>query len=140
FADGKVQSYMLSAYSARRLNMQTTGNAGGARNVRITAPLTSLDEMLKQMGTGVLVTELMGQGVNGVTGDYSRGASGFWVENGEIQHAVEEFTIAGNLRDMAANLLAVGDDVDTRGSIHSGSWLIDGMTVAGMSEDEELEG
>ncbi|MDO6817029.1 metalloprotease PmbA [Cobetia amphilecti] len=142
FADGKVQSYMLSAYSARRLNMQTTGNAGGARNVRITAPLTSLDEMLKQMGTGVLVTELMGQGVNGVTGDYSRGASGFWVENGEIQHAVEEFTIAGNLRDMAANLLAVGDDVDTRGSIHSGSWLIDGMTVAGMSEGEgaELEG
>ncbi len=140
FADGKVKSYMLSAYSARRLGMETTGNAGGARNVRLEAPLTSLESMLAQMGTGVLVTELMGQGVNGVTGDYSRGASGFWIENGQIQHAVEEFTIAGNLRDMAANLLAIGDDVDTRGSIHCGSWLIGNMTVAGMSEAGDEEG
>ena len=83
------------------------------------------------MGRGVLVTELMGQGVNGVTGDYSRGAAGFWVENGEIQYPVEEFTIAGNLETMFKGLQAVGSDIDTRGSIHTGSWLIDEMTVAG---------
>ncbi|SDL59863.1 microcin-processing peptidase 1. Unknown type peptidase. MEROPS family U62 [Modicisalibacter muralis] len=132
FVDGgRVASYMLSAYSARRLGMTSTGNAGGARNLRIQAPLDSQRELLERMGRGVLVTELMGQGVNGVTGDYSRGAAGFWVENGEIQYPVEEFTIAGNLNDMFANLLGVGDDIDTRGSVHSGSWLIDNMTVAG---------
>nr|WP_297459265.1 metalloprotease PmbA [uncultured Halomonas sp.] len=128
---GRVASYMLSAYSARRLGMTSTGNAGGARNLRIQAPLASQAELLERMGRGVLVTELMGQGVNGVTGDYSRGAAGFWVENGEIQYPVEEFTIAGNLNEMFANLLGVGDDIDTRGSVHSGSWLIDAMTVAG---------
>lgn len=128
---GHLASYMLSAYSARRLGMATTGNAGGARNLRIQAPQTAHAEMLEQMDRGVLVTELMGQGVNGVTGDYSRGAAGFWVENGEIQYPVEEFTIAGNLNEMFAKLKAIGDDVDTRGSIHSGSWLIDDMTVAG---------
>lgn len=128
---GRVASYMLSAYSARRLGMTSTGNAGGARNLRIQAPLASQRELLERMGRGVLVTELMGQGVNGVTGDYSRGAAGFWVENGEIQYPVEEFTIAGNLNDMFANLIGVGDDIDTRGSVHSGSWLIDDMTVAG---------
>ncbi|WP_163649890.1 metalloprotease PmbA [Modicisalibacter sp. 'Wilcox'] len=128
---GKVASYMLSAYSARRLGLTTTGNAGGARNVRLEAPLLPREALLKELGTGVLVTELMGQGVNGVTGDYSRGAAGFWVEDGEIRHPVEEFTIAGNLRDMFANLRALGDDIDTRGSVHTGSWLIDGMTVAG---------
>ncbi|MCK0745612.1 metalloprotease PmbA [Chromohalobacter nigrandesensis] len=128
---GRLTNYMLSAYSARRLGMTTTGNAGGARNLRIDAPLVSRDELLAQMGRGVLVTELMGQGVNGVTGDYSRGASGFWVEDGKIQHPVEEFTIAGNLRDMFANLQGVGSDIDTRGSVHTGSWLIGDMMVAG---------
>ncbi|WP_445005613.1 metalloprotease PmbA [Halomonas mongoliensis] len=128
---GRLASYMLSAYSARRLGMQTTGNAGGARNLRIEAPLATRDELLARMGRGVLVTELMGQGVNAVTGDYSRGAAGFWVENGEIQHPVEEFTIAGNLEAMFRGLAAIGSDTDTRGSIHTGSWLIDEMTVAG---------
>ncbi len=111
--------------------MHGTGNAGGARNLRLEAPLTPHAALLQQLGTGVLVTELMGQGVNGVTGDYSRGAAGFWVENGVIQHPVEEFTIAGNLEQMFRGLVAVGDDVDTRGSIHSGSWLIDELTIAG---------
>lgn len=128
---GQIASYMLSSYSARRLGMTTTGNAGGARNMRITAPLTSRSELLQQMGTGVWVTELMGQGINGVTGDYSRGAAGFWVEKGVVQYPIEEFTIAGNLERMFAGLVGVGDDIDRRGSIHSGSWLIDGMTIAG---------
>ncbi|WP_027966487.1 metalloprotease PmbA [Halomonas halocynthiae] len=128
---GRLASYMLSAYSARRLGQQTTANAGGARNLRINAPLTTYDALLAQMDRGILVTELMGQGVNGVTGDYSRGAAGFWVENGQIQHPVEEFTIAGNLNAIFAGLVGVGNDIDTRGSIHSGSWLIDEMTIAG---------
>ena len=130
-AQGRIASYMLSAYSARRLGMATTGNAGGARNVRLDAPLNTPEALLARMGSGVVVTELMGQGVNGVTGDYSRGAAGFWVENGQLQYPVEEFTIAGNLRGMFGNLLGVGDDVDTRGSVHTGSWLIDDMMVAG---------
>ncbi|MGM0983858.1 MAG: metalloprotease PmbA [Pseudomonadota bacterium] len=129
--DGRLASYMLSAYSARRLGLETTGNAGGARNLRITAPLESREALLARMGRGVLVTELMGQGVNGVTGDYSRGAAGFWVEDGRIQHPVEEFTIAGNLETMFKGLVGVGDDTDTRGSIHTGSWLVDEMMVAG---------
>ncbi|MDX1467185.1 MAG: metallopeptidase TldD-related protein, partial [Halomonas sp.] len=129
--DGRLASYMLSAYSARRLGLETTGNAGGARNLRITAPLQSREALLERMGRGVLVTELMGQGVNGVTGDYSRGAAGFWVEDGQIQHPVEEFTIAGNLEAMFRGLVGVGSDTDTRGSIHTGSWLIDEMMVAG---------
>ncbi|MBN8413521.1 metalloprotease PmbA [Halomonas denitrificans] len=129
--DGRIASYMLSAYSARRLGMQTTANAGGARNLRLVGATTPHGDMLAQMDRGVLVTELMGQGVNGVTGDYSRGAAGFWVENGRIQYPVEEFTIAGNLSRMFQGLVALGDDVDTRGSIHSGSWLIDEMTIAG---------
>ncbi|MGE4535107.1 metalloprotease PmbA [Halomonas sp.] len=128
---GRLASYMLSAYSARRLGMQTTANAGGARNLRIDAPLTPRDELLSRMGRGVVVTELMGQGVNAVTGDYSRGAAGFWVEDGEIQYPVEEFTIAGNLEAMFRGLAGIGSDTDTRGSIHTGSWLIDEMTVAG---------
>lgn len=129
--NGRLASYMLSAYSARRLGMQTTANAGGARNLRLTAPLESRDELLARMGRGVMITELMGQGVNPVTGDYSRGAAGFWVEDGRIQHPVEEFTIAGNLEAMFKGLAGVGSDTDTRGSIHTGSWLIDEMTVAG---------
>ncbi|CAM3554416.1 metalloprotease PmbA [Halomonas lysinitropha] len=129
--DGRLASYMLSAYSARRLGLETTGNAGGARNLRLTAPLESREALLARMGRGVLVTELMGQGVNGVTGDYSRGAAGFWVEEGRIQHPVEEFTIAGNLETMFKGLIGIGDDIDTRGSIHTGSWLVDEMMVAG---------
>lgn len=129
--DGQVASYMLSSYSARRLGMHTTANAGGARNLRLGAPLRSFDAMLKEMDRGIWVTELMGQGVNGVTGDYSRGAAGFWIENGQVQYPVEEFTIAGNLDSMFSGLVAVGNDTDTRGSIHTGSWLIDSMTVAG---------
>ena len=129
--DGQVASYMLSSYSARRLGMQTTGNAGGARNLRLATPTRAFEDLLKEMGRGVWVTELMGQGVNSVTGDYSRGAAGFWVENGRVQYPVEEFTIAGNLNTMFAGLVAIGDDTDTRGSIHTGSWLIDNMTVAG---------
>lgn len=129
--DGRLTSYMLSAYSARRLGLQTTGNAGGARNLRITAPLEGREALLARMGRGVLVTELMGQGVNGVTGDYSRGAAGFWVEDGEIRHPVEEFTIAGNLETMFQGLVGVADDTDTRGSIHTGSWLVDEMMVGG---------
>ncbi|MFO7908848.1 MAG: metalloprotease PmbA [Halomonas sp.] len=129
--DGQVASYMLSSYSARRLSMQTTGNAGGARNLRLAAPLRSFEDLLTEMDRGVWVTELMGQGVNGVTGDYSRGAAGFWIEDGQIQYPVEEFTIAGNLNTMFGGLVAVGNDTDTRGSIHTGSWLVDSMTVAG---------
>ncbi len=129
--DGVLQSYVLDSYSARKLDMQTTGNAGGVRNLRIGSGSLDLSGILKQAGSGLLVTELMGQGMNMVTGDYSRGASGFWVENGEIQHPVEEVTIAGNLRDMFMGLLEVGTDVETRSSVQTGSWLIDKMTIAG---------
>ncbi|MFD2190226.1 metalloprotease PmbA [Pistricoccus aurantiacus] len=128
---GRLASYMLSAYSARRLGMETTGNAGGARNLRLKAPLQSREELLAKMDRGVVVTELMGQGVNSVTGDYSRGAAGFWVENGEIQYPIEEFTIAGSLQAMFEGLIGVGDDTDTRGSIHTGSWLVGEMTIGG---------
>ncbi len=128
---GVLQGYVLDSYSARKLGMRTTGNAGGVRNLRIDSGPLDRDALLKEMGTGLLVTELMGHGINSVTGDYSRGASGFWVENGEILYPVEEITVAGNLKEMYQNLLAVGADVDTRGSTQSGSWLIERMTVAG---------
>ena len=128
---GVVQSYILSAYSARKLNMQTTGNAGGVYNLDVVGPSTPVDQLLRQMGSGLLVTELMGQGVNGVTGDYSRGAAGFWVEGGEIQYPVAEVTIAGNLKDMYRNMVGLGDDVDLRGNVRSPSILIESMTVAG---------
>ncbi|TAN51947.1 MAG: metalloprotease PmbA [Methylococcaceae bacterium] len=129
--DGVLQSYVLSSYSARKLGLQTTGNAGGVHNLVIEPGKLDLAGLLAAMGTGLLVTELMGQGVNLVTGDYSRGAAGFWVENGVIQFPVEEITIAGNLRDMYANLVAVGNDVDTRGNTRTGSLLIANMTLAG---------
>ncbi len=129
--DGVLQGYVLDSYAARRLNMQSTGNAGGVHNLFINHDNVSLDAMLKDMGKGLLITEVMGQGVNTVTGDYSRGASGFWVENGEIQYPVEEFTIASRLQDMFMGLQQVGNDLDTRSSIVTGSWLIDNMTVAG---------
>jgi PmbA protein len=131
-ADGVLTGYILSSYSARKLGLQTTGNAGGAHNL-VVAPNTpgGLPAMLARLGSGLLVTELMGQGVNGVTGDYSRGAAGFWVEDGVLQYPVAEITIAGNLRDMLAGIAAVGDDVDTRGGIRVGSVLLSEMTIAG---------
>jgi PmbA protein len=128
---GVLQNYVLDAYSSKKLGLQTTGNAGGVRNLEILPTAGNLEELLKKMGTGLLVTEVMGQGVNIVTGDYSRGASGFWIENGEIQYPVHEITIAGNLKDMFMNLVAAGNDVDRRGSLWSGALLIDNMTVAG---------
>ncbi|HYA37139.1 MAG TPA: metalloprotease PmbA [Candidatus Methylomirabilis sp.] len=130
---GVLQGYVLDSYSARKLKMATTGNAGGVHNLTIDPGPESLDlgKLLKRMHTGLLVTELIGFGVNIVTGDYSRGAAGFWVENGEIRYPVEEITIAGNLREMYRQLLAVGNDVDTRGNLRSGSILIENMTVAG---------
>jgi len=128
---GTLARYVLSAYSARRLGTVTTANAGGIRNLRIDGPLTPRDELLAQVGTGLLVTEVMGQGVNLVNGDYSRGAAGFWIENGAIAWPVEEITIAGNLRNMFLGLSAAGDDIDPRNNIQTGSLLIDRMTVAG---------
>jgi PmbA protein len=133
--DGVVQGYFLSTYSARKLGMQTTGNAGGSHNLTIsssqTKPSDNFKAMLKKMGTGLLVTELMGQGVNYVTGDYSRGASGYWVENGVIQYPVEEITIAGNMKDMLRQIVAIGSDTLIRGTKETGSILIESMTVAG---------
>ncbi|NOS87507.1 MAG: metalloprotease PmbA, partial [Methylococcaceae bacterium] len=117
--------------SARKLGLHSTGNAGGVRNLTITPGALDFAGLLQQMDTGLLVTELMGQGVNMVTGDYSRGAAGFWVERGEIQYPVEEITIAGNLKDMYKNLVAVGNDVDYRGNVRTGSILLDKMSIAG---------
>ncbi len=128
---GVLRSYVLDSYSARKLGMQTTGNAGGVHNLTIDSGRLDRPALLKEMHTGLLVTEVMGQGVNPVTGDYSRGAAGFWVENGEVQFPVEEITVAGNLKQMFRQLLAVGNDIDTRGSIHTGSWLIENMAIAG---------
>ncbi|HLR78934.1 MAG TPA: metallopeptidase TldD-related protein, partial [Burkholderiaceae bacterium] len=132
---GVLQGYFLSSYTARKLNLRSTGNAGGSHNLQLRSRLTSADDdfqaMLKKMGTGLLVTELIGQGINYVTGDYSRGAFGYWVENGQIVHPVEEITIAGNLADMFRQIVAVGADTITRGSKTSGSVLIEQMAVAG---------
>jgi len=130
-SDGIVRSYILSTYSARKLGMQTTGNAGGVHNLIVEPGSNDFAAMLKLLDSGLLVTELMGQGVNRVTGDYSRGASGFWVENGEIQYPVQEITIAGNLKTMLRNLVAIGNDVDMRGNIRVGSILLEQMAVAG---------
>lgn len=130
-AEGILQSYVLSSYSARKLAMQTTGNAGGVHNLTIDTGVEDLAGLMRQMHTGLLVTELMGQGVNLVTGDYSRGAAGFWIEDGEVQFPVEEITIAGNLQDMFKNIVAVGSDVDYRGNIRTGSIMIEQISVAG---------
>tara|TARA_R110000796_G_scaffold241303_3_gene362784 strand:+ start:7337 stop:8692 length:1356 start_codon:yes stop_codon:yes gene_type:complete len=130
-SDGVLRSWVLGTYSARKLNLPSTANAGGVHNLHVTSNAGNLSALLKEMGTGLLVTELMGQGINGVTGDYSRGAGGFWVENGEIQFPVQEVTIAGNLKDMFANLRCVGSDIERRGNNLTGSWLVDGMTVGG---------
>ena len=131
-AAGVLTGYILGSYSARKLQLKSTGNAGGAHNLLV-APTRSggLEALLKTLGSGLLVTELMGQGVNMVTGDYSRGAAGFWVEGGEIQYPVAEITIAGNLRTMLKGIAAVGDDVDLRGGTRMGSLLLDEMTIAG---------
>ena len=128
---GVVQGYFLGSYSARKLGMQTTGNAGGCHNLLLADSGEDFAALLRKMGRGLLVTELMGQGINMVTGDYSRGAAGFWVENGEITHAVEEITIAGNLKDIFRGIIGAGTDVLSRGSKHCGSILIDRMTIAG---------
>lgn len=129
--NGVVQGYFLSSYSARKLGMVSTGNAGGSHNLILAPGDLDLPGLLKKMGTGLLVTELLGQGTNMVTGDYSRGAAGFWVENGEIQYPVEEITIAGNLKDMFKDIQSIGNDIDVRGSKQTGSILIGNMMVAG---------
>lgn len=130
-SDGVLQAYVLSSYSARKLGLTSTGNAGGVHNLSIEPGDLDLPGLLQQMGTGLLITELMGQGVNLLTGDYSRGGAGFWVEGGVIQYPVEEFTVAGNLRDMFRSVVAVGNDVDLRGNTRTGSILLEQMTVAG---------
>ncbi|MDH5183609.1 MAG: metalloprotease PmbA, partial [Gammaproteobacteria bacterium] len=129
--DGIVESYVLDAYAACKLGMQTTGNAGGVHNLVIQPGDMGFDALLSQMDTGLLVTELMGQGVNMVTGDYSRGAAGFWVEKGEIQYPVHEITVAGNLKQMFKDIVAVGNDVDLRGNTRTGSILLENMAIAG---------
>jgi PmbA protein len=128
---GVVASYLLSSYSGRKLGMPTTGNAGGVFNLTVTGRTLPVAELLNELGTGLLVTDLMGQGVNTVTGDYSRGAAGFWVEDGEIAYPVDEITIASNLKDMFKGVVCVGDDLDTRGNIRAPTVLIDRMTLAG---------
>ncbi len=134
-SDGRLEGYFLATYSARKLGMKSTGNAGGAYNLELRSSLTrpedDFEAMIRKLGTGLLVTELIGQGVNYVTGDYSRGASGFWVEKGRIHHPVEEITIAGNLRDMYRNIVAVGADQAFRGGKVAGSIIVEGMTVGG---------
>jgi PmbA protein len=128
---GVLQGWFLSTYSARKLGLPTTGNAGGNHNLIVKPGNLGFDELVKKMNRGLLVTEMMGQGVNPVTGDYSRGAAGFWVEGGEIRFPVEEVTIAGNLLDMYREIVAVGKDVLVRGSKHTGSILLERMTIAG---------
>ncbi|WP_116301567.1 metalloprotease PmbA [Alkalilimnicola ehrlichii] len=129
--DGVLETYLLGSYSARKLGMQSTGHAGGVHNLVVQPGEFGFDELVRHMGRGLVVTSLMGQGVNMVTGDYSRGASGFWVEDGALAYPVQEITVAGNLRDMLANIQAIGSDVDLRGNVRTGSILIDGLTVAG---------
>jgi len=129
--DGVLQGYVLGSYSARRLGLQTTANAGGAQNLNVPGNAGDLESLIAEMGTGLVVEELIGQGVNPVTGDYSRGVVGQWVENGEIQYPVHESTIAGNLRELYQRIAAIGTDQDVRGSIRCGSLLVDEMTIAG---------
>ncbi|MEM9335164.1 MAG: metalloprotease PmbA [Pseudomonadota bacterium] len=131
FSDGVLQGYLLSSYSARRLGLESTANAGGAQNLVVSANASGFDAMLRQMDTGLIVEELIGHGVNPVTGDYSRGAVGHWVEGGEVRYPVHEVTIAGNLKELYRSIVAVGEDRDTRGGIRCGSLLVDGMTIAG---------
>jgi PmbA protein len=129
--DGVLDGYLLDSYSARKLGRATTGNAGGVHNLVVQGHMLDPKTLLKRLGTGLLVTEMMGQGVNPVTGDYSRGAAGFWIENGEVTRPVHEITVAGNLREMFRGIVGQGDDVDSRGAIHCGSLLVEEMTIAG---------
>jgi PmbA protein len=129
--DGVVEGYFLGTYSGRKLGMPSTGNAGGSHNIVVRSGSRDFAALLREMGRGLVVTELLGQGVNSVTGDYSRGAAGFWVENGEMAWPVHEVTIAGNLRDMFRGIAAVGADAIERGGRRTGSILIDRMTIAG---------
>ena len=129
--DGIVQNYIMGSYSARQLGLKSTANSGGTHNLSLDSTGQNFDELLKMLDTGFYVTELIGSGINNITGDYSRGAAGYWVENGEIQYAVEEVTVAGNLKDMFKNIVAVGNDVDVRSGTRTGSILIEGMTIAG---------
>ncbi len=131
--DGVLQGYILGSYSARKLGLRTTGNAGGTHNLLVESNTGGVEigALMRELGTGLLVTELMGQGVNGVTGDYSRGASGYWVENGVQAYPVHEITIAGNLKEIFKNIAAIGSDVDLRGGVRVGSILIGEMTIAG---------
>jgi len=128
---GQLETYLLNSYAARKLGLQSTGHAGGIHNWRVSANGGDFDAMLKQLGTGLLVTELMGQGVNIVNGDYSRGAAGFWVEKGVIQYPVAEITIAGNLADIFKNIVSIGTDTDLKGAIQTGSLLVEQMQIAG---------
>jgi PmbA protein len=128
---GVLQGYFLGSYSARKLGLTSTGNAGGAHNLVVSHGDDDLAALMRRMGRGLFVTEQLGQGVNLVTGDFSRGAAGFWIENGEIAFPVEEVTIAGNLRAMFRDIVAIGRDVDRRGSRYVGSILVGRMTVAG---------
>jgi len=128
---GVLQDYVLGGYSARKLGLQTTGNAGGVHNLVVESGKETLDDLVKKMGTGLLITDMIGFGVNQITGDYSRGASGFWVEDGELAYPVEEITVAGNLTDMYKNIISISKDVDPRGNVLTGSVLMDTMTIAG---------
>jgi PmbA protein len=129
--NGVLNGYFLGSYSARKLGLRSTGNAGGNHNLILQSGSLDFNGLLNTMSRGLLVTELLGQGINPVTGDYSRGAAGFWVENGKIQYPVQEITIAGNLKDMFRNIVAVGSDVLVQGSRQCGSILVEGMTIAG---------
>ena len=129
--NGVLSSYVLSSYSARKLGLTSTGNAGGVHNLIIDPSPLSFNALLEEMNQGLVITELMGQGVNLVNGDYSRGAAGFWVEQGKIAYPVEEITIAGNLKNMFMDIQAVANDVDLRGNTRTGSVLIRSMTIAG---------
>jgi PmbA protein len=128
---GVLQGYVMGSYSARKLGLQTTGNAGGVWNLLVTPGSDDFDALLRRMGRGLLLGELMGHGVNNVTGDYSRGAAGYWVEDGAIQHPVNEITIAGNLKDLYRQIVAIGTDTDLRGAVRTGSILVEEMTIAG---------
>ncbi|MEG3132851.1 metalloprotease PmbA [Rouxiella sp. T17] len=129
--DGVLQTWLMTCYSARKLGLQTTGHAGGIHNWRIAGQGDDFEAMLRKLDKGLLVTELMGQAVSGITGDYSRGAAGFWVENGEIQYPVSEITIAGNLKDMLRNMVSIGSDIETRSNIQCGSIILPEMKIAG---------
>jgi PmbA protein len=129
--NGVLNGYVLSTYSARKLGLRTTGNAGGVHNLLLQGGTEDLNGLMRKMGKGLMVTELMGHGVNAVTGDYSQGAAGYWIEGGVIAYPVHEITIAGNLKDMYQTIVALGTDVDVRGSIRNGSMLFEEMTIAG---------